>query len=182
MSNYKLVFFIENSEEGFKMTTRNSKPGIEGIMQFNERMHSLLDQAIKGLENQELNWRPSQSSNTIGNLLKHIVGSTSFWLLYVAGGLSINRDRPAEFESQDLQIVNLRAELNTLKTVSERVFKGLTDGILAQSRTFRMPWAPAEGAHQVTVHWCLMHAIEHTAGHIGQIFYIRKMYTDRNAD
>jgi len=160
------------------MTNRNSKPGKDGIMQFHERIHLLLEKSIEGLEDPELNWRPSPNSNSIGNLIKHIAGSASFWILYVAGGLELNRDRPAEFELKEFRMVDLRVELNTVKAQSDRVLTGLTDEILAQSKTFDMPWAPSEGVHQATVHWCIMHAIEHTSGHTGQIFYIRKMYAD----
>lgn len=160
------------------MTNRSSKPGIDGLIQFHERIFSLLEQSIESLEDPELNWRPSSNSNSIGNLLKHIVGSASFWILYIAGGLGLNRDRPAEFETNEFRMVELRTELNTAKALFSRVLSGFTDELLAEIKTFDIPWAPSEGFHQATVHWCLMHAIEHTSGHIGQIFYIRKLYRD----
>ena len=164
------------------MTDRNSKPGVDGIIQFHERIYNLLEQSLENLEDSEMNWRPSPNSNTIGNLLKHIVGSASFWILYVVGGLGLNRDRPSEFESKDFRIVDLQAELNMLKSLSDRVLTALTDETLAELKIFDLPWAPSEGENHATVHWCIMHAIEHTSGHIGQIFYIRKMYADSKMD
>ena len=63
-----------------------------------------IDQAIKGIEFPELNWRPSPKSNTIGNLLKHITGAESFWIHHVVGGYETKRDRPSEFDEIDCQM------------------------------------------------------------------------------
>ena len=86
------------------MITRNSKPGKYGILHFIDRMHKRLDQAIEGLSPQEVNWRPSPSSNTIGNLLKHMNGLEAFWIHHVTGGMETQRDRASEFEVKEFPI------------------------------------------------------------------------------
>ena len=65
-----------------------------------DQVHADLDRAIYVLNNLETNWQPSQSSNSIGNLLKHIVGAESFWLREVLNGIQIDRNRESEFSTK----------------------------------------------------------------------------------
>ena len=161
------------------MSIRNSKPGISGINKFLERVHMLLDRSIEGLSYEEMNWRPSPSSNTIGNLLKHITGSEAFWIHHVAGGLETNRIRALEFEIREFPINEILEEYIRVKEVSRTVIGKIAEEELGESHIYETQWAPNGGEQQATVHWCLMHAIEHSSQHIGQIYYIRKMYADR---
>jgi uncharacterized damage-inducible protein DinB len=161
------------------MVIRNSKPGKGGINKFLDRVHMLLDRAIEGLSPEEMNWRPSPSSNTIGNLLKHITGSEAFWIHHVAGGLETNRVRALEFEIREFPIDEVLEEYSRVKEVSRTVIGKLTEEDLEESHIYVSAHSPNRGEQQATVHWCLMHAIEHSSQHIGQIFYIRKMYADR---
>jgi uncharacterized damage-inducible protein DinB len=160
------------------MAIRNSKPGKSGINKFLERVHMLLDRAIEGLSPEEMNWRPSPSSNTIGNLLKHITGSEAFWIHHVAGGLETNRVRALEFEIREFPIDEILEEYNRVKEVSSTVIEKLTEKDLEEPHIFKTQSAPSGDEQQATVHWCLMHAIEHSSQHIGQIYFVRKMYAD----
>lgn len=161
------------------MAIRSSKPGKSGINKFLDRVHMLMDRAIEGLSPEEMNWRPSPSSNTIGNLLKHITGSEAFWIHHVAGGLKTQRIRVLEFEIRDFPIDELLEEYSKVKKVSKRVIEKLTEEELAESHSFHSQMTSSGDKPQATVYWCLMHAIEHSSQHIGQIYYIRKMYADR---
>lgn len=154
------------------MSPCTSKPRkkIEQILLFLEEIHTTLERAIKGLENRELNWRPSPKSNTIGNLLKHIMGAEAFWIHHVVGGMETQRVRTSEFKVKEFQIINLREEIVHVKEMTKKVMEKLTDEQLAELRIARKK--------RTTVYWCLIHIIEHSAQHIGQIFYIRKMYAD----
>ncbi|MFW9986659.1 MAG: DinB family protein [Candidatus Odinarchaeota archaeon] len=149
---------------------------VERFSQFLEEVHSGLERAIDGLENVELNWRPSPSSNSIGNLLKHIIGSQAFWIHHVVGGMVTDRVRSAEFEVKDFDTSDLRKELSDVRKKTNLVLEKLTDAELEQMRSYWSQLAQCE--KQVSVYWCLFHVIEHSALHIGQIFYARKMYVD----
>ncbi len=148
-----------------------------GIEHFLQRNNTILDQAINGIEFPELNWRPSPTSNTIGNLIKHITGSESFWIHHVVGGYKTNRDRPSEFEKNEFQIINLREEMDNVHEITSNVLTNLTNEQLTEMRSY--PSKQAAVDQNTTIHWCLMHVLEHTAQHIGQIFYIRKLYAER---
>lgn len=160
------------------MIIRNSRPGKNGILYFIDRMHIRLDQAIEGLTSKEVNWRPSPSSNTIGNLLKHMNGLEAFWIHHVVGGIETQRNRTSEFEIRDFPMDELLEEYRRVKVVTRRVITDLTEETLSELRSFKDPVAQSEDEQHTTVHWCLMHTIEASTQHIGQIFYIRKMYRD----
>ncbi|MFX1492083.1 MAG: DinB family protein [Promethearchaeota archaeon] len=149
---------------------------VKRFSQFLEEVHTGLERAIDGLENVELNWRPSRSSNSIGNLLKHIIGSQAFWIHHVVGGKVTDRVRSAEFEVKDFNISDLRKELSQVRKLTNLILEKLTDAELDEMRSYWSQLAQCE--KQVSVYWCLFHVIEHSAQHIGQIFYARKMYVD----
>ena len=52
----------------------------------------------------------------------------------------------------------------------------LTNEQLTETHPIPPQWAADQNT---TVYWCLMHVLEHTAQHVGQIFYIRKLYAER---
>ena len=152
-------------------------PGKEGIAKFFERIYSLLEQAIEGLENTELNWRPSPSSNTIGILLKHIAVAEVVLVHEVTGGQEKPPDRPDEFEMDHFQIEALREELAHVQATTKQILAELPEEEMTEARPI---FARTLGREvQINVHWALMHAIEHAAQHIGQIFYIRKIYAEQ---
>jgi uncharacterized damage-inducible protein DinB len=149
---------------------------VERIEQILKEVHIKLEDSIKNLEDQELNWRPSQSSNSIGNLLKHIEGSEAFWIHHVVGGLESQRVRTSEFEIKDFNFKDLQNELIKTKRMTKKILIELYNEQLSESRTY---WSQLTNQNRErTVYWCLMHSIEHSALHIGQIFYIRKLFKD----
>ncbi len=163
-------------KEGLELSpyTSELRKNIEQITQFLGEVHTTLELVIESIENPELNWRPTHNSNTIGNLLKHIMGAEAFWIHHVVSSMETKRVRASEFEIREFQIIDLHEEFNHVKEVTNKVLEELTDDQLYELRQF---WSRrVEKKMQATIFWCLMHIIEHTALHIGQIFYIRKMY------
>src|SRR5688572_4505766 len=56
---------------------------------------------VQELSEEQIWWRPNESSNSIGNLLLHLSGSLRHYLSRTVGGLEYQRDRAAEFMSRD---------------------------------------------------------------------------------
>ncbi|MFX0173778.1 MAG: DinB family protein [Candidatus Hodarchaeota archaeon] len=109
---------------------------VERIEQILKEVHIQLKDSVKNLEDQELNWRPSQNSNSIGNLLKHIVGSEAFWIHHVVGGLESQRVRTSEFEIKDFNFKNLQNEITKTKRMTKKILIELYDEQLSESRTY----------------------------------------------
>ncbi len=57
------------------------------------RIKHCLDQ----LSNEQVWWRPSESMNSVGNLILHLCGNVRQWIVSGIGGVSDVRNRPAEF-------------------------------------------------------------------------------------
>lgn len=107
-------------------------------------------------------------ANTLFALATHLVGSGEFWVLALAGGREIQRDRDAEFRAYgtyaelELRYTRWLAELRPV--VSE----------LPQEAWDRIAEPPSQfrgslGEEALTVRGCLLHAVEHSALHLGHI-------------
>lgn len=154
----------------------NRNSSIAHLQNFLKQIYSRLIHAIDNIDNTELNWRPSESSNSIGNLLTHMVGAEGFWIHHVVGGMKTDRVRQSEFEHKTFHIEELRFRIEEVQSQSLDIISRLSEHDLNTERSF---WSNKEQREIAKpVHWCILHIIEHSGLHIGQIYYIRKMYSD----
>lgn len=115
-------------------------------------------------------WRVNDASNSIGNLVLHLDGSTRMWILRVAGGRQIVRDRDAEFaERGPMAKSALLARLRSTLAEVDEVLATLNETTLLERR----PSTQGE----VTVLWAVLHGVEHFAMHTGQIITLTKLRT-----
>lgn len=113
--------------------------------------------------------RPNDGSNSIGNLLVHLAGNVTEWILGGVGGQTISRNRAGEFAQKagrdgpalldDLEAVLLKAD-SVLAGLSA---KDLERSIVIQGR-------------ETTVVGAIYHVVEHFAMHTGQIVLLTKIY------
>lgn len=122
------------------------------------------------LDDESIWWRANSESNSIGNLILHLDGSTRMWLLGVAGNRPIVRDRAAEFSERGpiAKSVLLARLRSTLADVAEAL------GALDESLLLECRQSPKR---EVTVLWAILHAVEHFAMHTGQIIVLTKIRT-----
>lgn len=122
------------------------------------------------LDEESVWWRANPESNSIGNLVLHLDGSTRMWVLGVAGNRTIVRDRAAEFSEQGpIAKSALLARLrSTLAEVAEALGR-LDESVLLERRQ--------SPKREVTVLWAILHAVEHFAMHTGQIIVLTKIRT-----
>jgi uncharacterized damage-inducible protein DinB len=113
--------------------------------------------------------RPNESSNSIGNLLTHLSGNVTEWILGGVGGQTIGRDRAAEFRQRGgadgkKLLAYLEATLQKADAVIARVtVADLDRPLVIQGR-------------ETTVFSAVYHVVEHFAMHTGQIILLTKMY------
>jgi uncharacterized damage-inducible protein DinB len=113
--------------------------------------------------------RPNDASNSIGNLLVHLTGNVTEWILGGVGGQTISRNRTGEFAQKagrdgpalldDLEAILLKAD-SVLAGLSA---KDLERSIVIQGR-------------ETTVVGAIYHVVEHFAMHTGQIVFLTKIY------
>lgn len=111
--------------------------------------------------------RASDASNSIGNLLLHLAGSSRHWAVEVIGGTSIGRNRDEEFARREvIPSANLLADLRAAVGDVDRVLAGLRESDILEVR--------ARGDEEYTVLWCVYHIVEHFGMHTGQILSMAK--------
>ena len=122
---------------------------------------------LEALSDEQIWWRPNLSSNSVGNLVLHLCGSTRHFLGRAVGGTGYERDRPAEFaEKGPIPRERLRQILD--ETVAE------TEGILASLAPTRLLEATDRAGEPFTVLTLLLRTSHHWAAHVGQMVYATK--------
>lgn len=137
-----------------------------------ERVHTEIFKWSEGLTDDQLNWKPPvKDTNSIGNLMSHILGAEMFSVVERVGGQPVNRDRSAEFADRVTRdgLVQRRAEVE--KRVRETLDK-LTAADLARIVPTPNGEAPVEKF--------LIYLISHVSGHMGQVIMTRKLLNAQN--
>lgn len=125
------------------------------------------------LTDEQIWWRPNESSNCIGNLMLHLEGNVRQWLVASFRHEADARDRPTEFSrSGGLSPKELLDALDATLSEAAIVLDALTDDQLRASYEIQ--------GYRVTGLDAVYQVVEHFGLHYGQIAYITKMLTDRN--
>jgi hypothetical protein len=121
------------------------------------------------LTEEQIWWRPNEESNSIGNLLLHLNGNLTQWVVAALRNEPDHRRRDTEFaERTSVPSSQLRERLgHTLERVEE-ILKSLKPEDLRKTYTIQR-------YENVTALDAVFHVTEHFAMHYGQILYITKM-------
>lgn len=113
--------------------------------------------------------RPNDSSNSIGNLLVHLTGNVTEWILGGVGGRSIKRHRAGEFAQTDgADGSKLLDDLEAVLREADSILAGLTQQDLERSIVIQ--------DRDTTVLGAIYHVVEHFAMHTGQIVLLTKIH------
>ena len=140
-----------------------------------QSLHAEIEKAIEGLQPTALDWVPGADMNPMGVLVVHAIGAERFWIGDVALGDPSGRDRPAEFRTRGLEAEALIARL---RGQNEYVRGAL--GRLSTSDLERTRLSPRDGKAYPLV-WCLFHALDHTALHLGHVQMTRQLWDQKGA-
>lgn len=124
--------------------------------------------AVEALSEDQVWWRPNEESNSVGNILLHLVGSLNHFLNFKIGGIDYKRDREAEFaERRNIPKGELMAMFEEMVARAEQTFDGLTPERLDAP-------SPEPKMYSIVVE-DLIGVATHVANHTGQIVWIAKM-------
>ena len=113
--------------------------------------------------------RPNDGSNSIGNLLVHLAGNVTEWILGGVGGQTISRYRAGEFaQKEGRDAPALLDDLEAVLLKADSVLAGLSAKDLERSIVIQ--------GRQTTVVGAIYHVVEHFAMHTGQIVLLTKIY------
>lgn len=114
--------------------------------------------------------RPSPNTNSVGNLVLHLAGNTTQWILAEFTELADARNRDAEFEAQGgTDPTELQATLKRVYTAACCAVDGTEVEDLLSKRVVQ--------GYDETGLSVILHVLEHTSGHAGQIYAWTKQAT-----
>ena len=132
-------------------------------------------EVVSKLSDEQLWWRPNESSNSVGNLVLHLSGSLNHYLNRNLGGLQFDRNREGEFaERRTIPRAELLAIFDAMVANAERTFDGLTVERLGEP-------SPEPRQSEIVVQDLINIAV-HFSTHTGQILWIAKMLLDGGLD
>jgi uncharacterized damage-inducible protein DinB len=137
-----------------------------------ERLGALLGEvraALMAVPEGAIDWAPEPDLNSLAVLAAHVAGAARFWAAEVPGELGSGRVRATEFETAAVPVEMLAQRLDEALAAARAVAEGLSPVDLA--RLVTLP----DGA-QRTVGWCLLHALEHTALHVGHAQFMVQLW------
>jgi uncharacterized damage-inducible protein DinB len=136
-------------------------------------IHTDLIKAVDGLPDAALDWTPGAETNSINVLIVHLTASEKYWIGAVALGEPTDRVRDEEFQARGLTA----AELNQrLTAADEYVRQALPRFTLADLETVRKS---PRNEKAFSVGWCILHALEHSALHLGHIQLTRQLWEQK---
>jgi uncharacterized damage-inducible protein DinB len=135
-----------------------------------QERHDEILEALDGLPPAALDWTPGPDMNSISVLVFHLTGSTRYWIGDIAAQESSNRDRDAEFKVQDIDVDILKQRLADNLEYTRSALSKFTIEDLQTTRQ------SARNGRTFTVAWALLHALEHTTLHLGQIQITRQLW------
>ena len=132
-----------------------------------ERIHQEIFKWSDGLSDDQLNRKPpAKDSNSIGNLMSHILGAELTLVVERVGGRSTGRDRAAEFSNPVTRAALLQRRAEVEKQVRDTLDK------LTPADFERQVASPTGG--QTPVGSLLIYLVSHLSGHMGQVILTRK--------
>jgi len=132
-----------------------------------------LERCLEQLTAEQVWWRASERSNSVGNLLLHLEGNARQWLVAGIGGAPDRRARDREFDEREpVAPARLLEDLRATLAEADAALARLDAPALLERRRIQ--------GHEVTVLAAVFHAVEHFSMHTGQIILLTKLLTGRD--
>ena len=129
-----------------------------------------IERCLEHLSDDEVWSRPNEASNSIGNLLLHLRGNVTQWIIGGVGERPYERHRQQEFDERThIPARELLAKLRAVLEEAGGVISGLDAADLLSKRQIQ--------DYDVTVLEAIYHVVEHFGMHTGQIILLTKART-----
>jgi uncharacterized damage-inducible protein DinB len=126
-----------------------------------------IEACLHRLSEEDVWWRPNEASNSIGNLILHLCGNVTMWIIGGVGGRNFKRNRQQEFdERKQIPKDELLGKLRKIVEEADEVIESLDENELLTPRQIQ--------SYDVTVLDAVYHVVEHFSMHTGQIILLSK--------
>ncbi|MBC8505721.1 MAG: DinB family protein [Anaerolineales bacterium] len=140
------------------------------------KLHQGIIEAIKELPPEAFEWvpldHPSAEMNSINILVTHLAGAERYWIGDMALGDPSGRVRDEEFLVEGLAVESLIEKINSLTEYAQTALEKIDINKLDERRHTHDDQTFSRG-------WSLLHALEHTALHLGHIQITRQLWEER---
>ena len=154
------------------------------IRTYSRELQSLLARVcgcLEGLDEAQLNWRPPVAGgNSIYVIVSHTLGNVRAWVLGIACGQPVARDRPAEFQASGRDASALVAVAQRLSSEIDAALSALSPSAL--DRRLVPPqslWGEGD-PYEISVREAILHVVEHASLHLGQVQITRDLALGRS--
>lgn len=131
--------------------------------------------ALDGIPDETLNRKLAlPETNSLFNLASHLLGAGEFWTLALGAGQTVARDRAAEFSASG-GFADLAARARRWRDGLREVLASLPDAALDKTVSPPTAYRGTLPEGEMTARECLLHAVEHSALHLGQIQITRQL-------
>lgn len=132
-----------------------------------------IERCLNELTEAELWHHPNASSNSVGNLLLHLCGNITQYILSSLGNAEDKRERDKEFTSGAiLTKAELLQKLKSTLDSAISVISNLTEHDMLRTHSIQ--------AYQLSAIGIIIHAVEHYSYHTGQIIFWTKLIKDKD--
>lgn len=114
--------------------------------------------------------RPSANANSVGNLILHLCGNTTQWILAQFTDLEDGRRRDEEFATRG------GVSVEDLCTKLEHVYRASCDVVDAVPPVELLATRSVQGYTESGLS-AILHVLEHSSGHAGQVYSWTKQVT-----
>lgn len=139
---------------------------------------------LDGIPEHDLNhWLPRNGMrdvNTFYVLATHTVGAGEYWILEAAGGRPMHRKRKTEFAAEGT-LAQLRDRYERWLQAVQEVLETIDDATLASIHERAADPANGVSADSRTRAACILHALDHTALHLGHLQLQRQLWDAEHA-
>lgn len=140
-------------------------------------LHQGILDAIEDLPPKALDWTPVQEAtsdmNSINVLVTHLCGAERYWIGDIASDDPSGRVRSGEFEVSGIDVETLTERIHTATAFARAAVEKISIDDLSTEKSRLRDGRP------VTVGWALLHALEHTAIHLGHIQITRQLWDEK---
>jgi uncharacterized damage-inducible protein DinB len=141
------------------------------IFRLEEKQAHLL-KCIEQLSEEDIWWRPNESSNSVGNILLHLCGNIGQYIISSLGQQPDTRERDTEFEVREgfNKAILWKKMANTIEEACKVVAATSQEEMLRERIVQGFQFSGVGVA---------LHAVEHLSYHTGQVVYLVKLLKDR---
>jgi uncharacterized damage-inducible protein DinB len=132
-----------------------------------------IERCLQLLTDEQIWNRPNTETNSIGNLILHLCGNITQYIISSIGEEVDTRERDLEFSAtQDISTTDLMQKLEAGIVKSVKVIEGLSEAELLKERSVQ--------GYTFTGIGSIIHVVEHYSYHTGQIAFLTKLQVKKD--